>query len=160
MSRPKLSTTSARDGLFQVTSLDLHIQDLPDVFDGYRIAQLTDFHYGPATPLEHIEKAARRTQEFNPDLLCLTGDFIQLHPVGFYQVLATKVNPKLFRWGKYRRHVRHHIERLAAVLATIPTRDGQVAIFGNHDYMEGLGTVRRKLGTEITWINNTTRFIN
>lgn len=59
-----------------VTRLDLRIPNLPDAFDGFRIAQLSDFHYGVYTGRREISAAVALANSLQPDLTLVTGDFI------------------------------------------------------------------------------------
>lgn len=72
-----------------------------------RIAHLSDFHASDVVPMKLIEEAIDRTLVQQPDLICLTGDFVTRH---------------LFQEERYA----HALARLAT---TAPT----YAIFGNHD---------------------------
>ena len=60
--------------------MSLPVRDLPPAFHGLKIAHLTDFHYGAHPPQEYVEDAIARTRAENPDLIALTGDFIDRGP--------------------------------------------------------------------------------
>lgn len=81
------------------------IPGLDPAHDGLRVAQLSDLHFGPRTPLSLIRAALDEANRFQPDLVVLTGDF-------------------LTRRREDVRALREHIGGLAA-----PT----VAVLGNHD---------------------------
>jgi predicted MPP superfamily phosphohydrolase len=49
---------------------------LPQAFEGFRIAQLSDIHIGPFMPFEQIQKYVQMTNALKPDLIVLTGDFV------------------------------------------------------------------------------------
>lgn len=56
------------------TQYDLHFSDLPQGFEGYRIVQLSDFHL---TKLgKDNRKLLTAIEEQKPDMIVLTGDFI------------------------------------------------------------------------------------
>lgn len=61
--------------------VDLRLARLPEAFDGFRIAQLTDIHFGPYMNGEGLWRAIEKAQPFRPDLVALTGDFVS-HPFG------------------------------------------------------------------------------
>jgi uncharacterized protein len=61
--------------------IDLQLKRLPDDFHGFRIAQVSDVHFGPYMGKSFLEQAVQRAQSFHPDLLVLTGDFVS-HPFG------------------------------------------------------------------------------
>ncbi|MCF0159987.1 MAG: metallophosphoesterase [Bacteroidaceae bacterium] len=84
--------------------------DIPEAFDGYRIAQFTDMHIGTQTgnvPL--IEKMVRLINDQQADLIAFTGDLVngspdELEP-GFIQQLSQ-----------------------------LKAKDGVFSVLGNHDY--------------------------
>jgi hypothetical protein len=49
---------------------------LPQAFEGFRIAQLSDIHIGPFMPAEQIRKYVEIANALKPDLTVLTGDFV------------------------------------------------------------------------------------
>ena len=49
---------------------------LPQAFEGFRIAQLSDIHIGPFMPAEQIRKYVEMANALKPDLTVLTGDFV------------------------------------------------------------------------------------
>ena len=49
---------------------------LPQAFDGFRIAQLSDIHIGPFMPVEDIRKYVAMVNALKPDMVALTGDFV------------------------------------------------------------------------------------
>src|SRR5690349_18929802 len=63
-----------------VNRFELPIRGLPVAFDGLRVAQLSDFHFGPHIPKGYLEGAIERTEAEKPDLIALTGDFIDRGP--------------------------------------------------------------------------------
>jgi predicted MPP superfamily phosphohydrolase len=52
------------------------VPDLDPAHDGLRIAQLSDLHVGPLTPVERIRAAIDEANRFRPDLVALTGDYL------------------------------------------------------------------------------------
>jgi uncharacterized protein len=56
--------------------IEVRLARLPEAFQGFRIAQITDIHFGPYMDQSSLERAVRLAQEFQPDLLALTGDFV------------------------------------------------------------------------------------
>lgn len=49
---------------------------LPQAFEGFRIAQISDIHIGPFMPQEQIRKYVEMTNALKPHLTVLTGDFV------------------------------------------------------------------------------------
>ena len=92
----------------EVTKHEVFIEDLPAVFDGYRIAFLTDTHVAGFVRREFYRQIVAQTNRFDPDLILFGGDFVT--------------------WRK-------HIALMADVLLTdLSARDGVLAVLGNHDY--------------------------
>jgi len=52
------------------------IKNLDPRHDGLRIAQLTDVHCGRITPREHIRAAVALANRARPDLVVMTGDYV------------------------------------------------------------------------------------
>src|SRR3954466_2723048 len=63
-----------------VNRLTLPVRDLPHAFAGARIAHLSDFHCGSHIPAGFLEGAIERAAAEKPDLIALTGDFIDRGP--------------------------------------------------------------------------------
>src|SRR5205823_11310113 len=59
--------------------ISVRLRRLPEEFDGFRIAQISDFHFGPYMGRAGVEKAVGLAETFQPDLVVLTGDFVS-HP--------------------------------------------------------------------------------
>lgn len=90
----------------QMTRYDVPIVGLPDGWEGMRIIHLTDFHLGAlGAPYRMMRKAMAKVVSCRPDLIVLTGDYVE------------DGRPRSF-------------ELLAPLAQVAPT----VAILGNHDY--------------------------
>jgi uncharacterized protein len=53
---------------------------LPKVFEGFRIAQLSDIHIGPFATADYIRRCVAITNGLDPDLIALTGDYVCWDP--------------------------------------------------------------------------------
>jgi uncharacterized protein len=98
---------------------EIHLSRLPESFSGFRIAQITDIHFGPYMGQAGVQRAVSLAQEFRPDIVVLTGDFVS-HPLGQTDGSAGA----------------HNAEPCADVFAAwkgVPI----VAILGNHDWWNG-----------------------
>lgn len=103
--------------------IEIRLARLPEIFDGFRIAQITDIHFGPYMDQPELEKSVRIAQGFQPDLVALTGDFVS-HP--FFQ--------------------RNGLEgaRNAEPCAEVFARGNgvpKIAVLGNHDHWNGADLV-------------------
>lgn len=85
--------------------------------DGFRVAQISDLHFGPYTGEFEIRAAIKATRAARPDLIVLTGDF----------VTATWI----FNYGH--RPV-DKIVPCAELLRELRAQYGVYAILGNHDW--------------------------
>ena len=92
----------------EVRELTLEYADLPAALDGYRIVQLTDLHVSSSARRWRTEEIVRRANALAPDLICLTGDFVDGTP----------------------RHFRRDLEPIKDLRA----KDGVFAVTGNHEY--------------------------
>jgi predicted MPP superfamily phosphohydrolase len=102
--------------------VDVRLKRLPEAFEGFRIAQISDIHYGPYMGAAGVERAVVLAQSFHPHLLALTGDFVS-HPLG---------RPNGRAGARF-------VEPCADVLARCEVR--KVAILGNHDHWNHAGMV-------------------
>jgi predicted MPP superfamily phosphohydrolase len=91
----------------QVTRCDVPLPDLPAELDGFTIAHLSDIHYGPMMAPGLIERAVARVNALQPDLVALTGDFVD---------------------GKA-----SEVEPAARMLGGLRARHGVWAVLGGHD---------------------------
>ena len=93
----------------EVKQVDIYIEDLPEAFEGYRIAQLTDLHvgaYGDNTAF--VERVVNETNALQPDMIVFTGDLININA---YEAIPFETT-----------------------LAQLKAKDGVLSILGNHDY--------------------------
>jgi predicted MPP superfamily phosphohydrolase len=111
-------------------SVNIGLRRLPEPLHGFRIAQLSDIHYGPYIGKADVQQALSLIEPFHPDLLVLTGDFVS-HPFGETHGPAGARNAEpcaeaLARWN------------------FCP----MVAILGNHDHWNGAKIVSGALRSQ------------
>lgn len=82
-------------------------RELPPAFDGYRIVQISDLHCSSAARRARFEGIVRRINALAPDLVAITGDFVDGWPADRQADLAP--------------------------LADLRARDGVVGCTGNHE---------------------------
>jgi len=92
----------------EVNRFSLPVRGLPAGFHGVKIAHLTDFHFGPHIPAGYIEDAVERTLAEQPDVIALTGDFID--------------------------RGRMHVAKAAKLFRPLRAPLGVFAVLGNHDF--------------------------
>jgi uncharacterized protein len=74
------SATHARHE-FEITQLTLPIRNLPDAFEGFRIAQLSDIHLEEFTEAFFLERMVDQINLLNPDIVLITGDYVSRGPL-------------------------------------------------------------------------------
>ncbi len=97
----------ARGGV-ELSEEDVPVAGLPDALSGLRLVQVSDLHAGPLLDRASLDPVLALVRAADPDVLCLTGDFITDRAEDVY--------------------------RLGDVFARMPARLGRFAVFGNHDY--------------------------
>jgi uncharacterized protein len=93
---------------FLVSRIDLYPDELPDEFDGLKIAHFTDFHAGSFDHPAEVKRGFEMLQAEQPDIIVFTGDAVNNR--------AEEFRPYVSMW-----------KELHAPL-------GKYSILGNHDY--------------------------
>ncbi len=91
-----------------ITRLNLAFPDLPPGLDGLKLVQLSDLHIGPMLGPPTVARWRALTDREAPDLLVVTGDFVDSLP--------SEIAPFIESFGNF------------------PAPLGCFAILGNHDY--------------------------
>lgn len=103
----------------EVTKHEVIVDDLPEPFDGYRIAFLTDTHVARFMRRSFYREVVAQAMKFDPDLVLLGGDLVT--------------------WKR-------DIPLMGEVLLEgLAARDGVFAVLGNHDYWAGADLVSQTL---------------
>lgn len=153
--QPSVTLERVEDSGFLLSSLLLRYPELPKSLRGLRMLQLSDIHYGPATPRQHLERAVDFAATLKADLLLLTGDYLQISTSGLSQMFLPRAGMTTeFRYSHHRAKIRELTKDLAKLLDTLQPPLGILSVPGNHDYSEGLRIIRSHLGKEITWLIN------
>ena len=105
----------------EVRDVTLRIKNLPPQWQGAKIALLSDLHIGPVQGAEWLTEVVRRTNATKPDLILITGDFVD----GTVSKTLAKLKPLTGLEAKY----------------------GVYAIPGNHEYYSGYAEWIQALGT-------------
>lgn len=63
-----------------VRRVEIAVAGLPPAFDGFRIVQLTDLHCSAAARKARTAGIIRKVNALRPDLVCITGDFVDGSP--------------------------------------------------------------------------------
>ena len=99
-------------GEAELVEVPITIARLPKAFDGFTIVQLTDLHVGGTVTRDAVEEWVTRTNALAPDLIALTGDFVD----GSVDELAEHVAP----------------------LGKLRAKHGVYFVTGNHEYYSGV----------------------
>ncbi len=59
-----------------IKRITVPLKGLPPTFDGFRIVQISDLHVGPTIGRDYTQKVVAMANSLAPDLVALTGDFI------------------------------------------------------------------------------------
>lgn len=103
----------------ELTEHRMGLENLPEAFRGFRIVHLTDLHHGLYFPAEALAAVVELTNELDPDVVALTGDFVT--------------------------RSRNYIEPVAEMLSGLRARSGVFAVLGNHDFRVGAEEIGRAL---------------
>src|SRR5579862_2995560 len=114
-----IDTGRSRPYLLHVTHQEMPLKGLPAALHGAILVHITDLHAGFGNTDAVFLSALTEVHAINPDLILLTGDYIDDEVKGDYPVEET--------------------------LCRLRARLGVYASFGNHDYRRGVIGTRRKL---------------
>ncbi len=93
---------------YKVLRYTLTFDDLPDVFDGFQIAQVSDFHCGSFDNRARVQYGIDLVNKQEADVIVFTGDIVNNR--------AVELEP----WKK--------------ILGTLSAKNGVYSVLGNHDY--------------------------
>ncbi len=88
-------------------------EKIPDSFNGFKIVQFSDIHFGRTTNEQEVERVVNKINELKPDILVFTGDL-------FDPYITLSEN---------------HIRFLTEVLSKTTAKLGKYAIYGDNDYL-------------------------
>lgn len=89
--------------------VEIEMTDLPESFDGYRIAQFSDLHVGTfGNDTSYVSRLVDNINSLHADIIVFTGDIVNRR--------SEEVAPFI------------------KTLSRLHARDGVIAILGNHDY--------------------------
>jgi len=103
-----------------VNPVRLTLPRLTPAFDGYRVVQLSDLHMELWRDWATLDEVVERVNALEPDLIVITGDFVDESIRGIESALCLR-------------------------LSRLRARDGVLAILGNHDYWDDGDAVRAVL---------------
>jgi hypothetical protein len=110
----------------RLVRIELPLTRLPGLFDGFTIAQLSDFHYDEVFSRVPIQKAVKTLNDLRPDLIVLTGDFVTV------PMLDDFLSEKSADASRGKEAIKT-APACAQLLSELRARVGVFAILGNHD---------------------------
>ena len=60
---------------YELTETVVPVSDLPERFEGFRIAQVSDVHHGRLVPIEEVRRVVGLANAARADMIALTGDY-------------------------------------------------------------------------------------
>src|SRR5947207_5198652 len=60
---------------YELTETVVPVRELPERFEGFRIAQVSDVHHGRLVPIEEVRRVVGLANAARADLIALTGDY-------------------------------------------------------------------------------------
>jgi uncharacterized protein len=103
-------------GQLTIESVQLPLHKLKPALEGFKIVHMSDFHLHPYTQIEFIRQAVAQANALKPDLVVLTGDYVQEGADSIFE--------------------------LAPALAALEARYGVFTSLGNHDLWTDKATVQ------------------
>jgi predicted MPP superfamily phosphohydrolase len=98
-------------GTHEIVDVEVYLSKLPASLDGFTIVQLTDLHVGNTIDRKFVQRVVDRTNTLSPDLIALTGDFVD----GKVSDLRDEIAP----------------------LSQLRAKHGVYSVTGNHEYYSG-----------------------
>lgn len=95
---------------YEVTNTDIFIRGLPEAFDNFRVALISDVHHSRLVSVGEVARVVEITVRAKPDMVALTGDYTTAR----------------------RRYIEPCAEALAGLTGAAPA--GVWAVLGNHDH--------------------------
>ena len=93
---------------YEVTETVVSIRDLPEAFEGFRIAQVSDVHHSRLVSIEEVRRVVGLANAARADMVALTGD--------------------------YTTSLQRYVEPCAEALGELSAPEGVWAVLGNHDH--------------------------
>jgi predicted MPP superfamily phosphohydrolase len=100
----------------EISRLTLSYRGLHPDLSGLRLVHITDIHAGPLISYKTISSIVSRANALKPDLIVLTGDYVNHNP--------------------------DYIHGCLALLDELKAPAGVFGVYGNHDYYTGIAAVK------------------
>ncbi len=93
-----------------VNQYKIFLNDLPESFNGFTIAHLTDLHLGTLVSESFIEGVVNKTNDLKTDIIACTGDYVHAS------------------------NTKSEIDRVWPILSKLKAKHGVYSVLGNHDH--------------------------
>lgn len=70
----------------RIYEAEIPLKNLPDSANGFKIIQLSDIHAGSYINRSPVDEAVGIVNSLNPDIVVITGDFVNFHPDEFVNI--------------------------------------------------------------------------
>lgn len=100
----------------EISRLVLPYSELHPDLCGFRLVQITDIHAGPLISFETISRVVSSANALKPDLIVLTGDYVNHNPA--------------------------YVHGCLALLDELKAPAGVFGVYGNHDYYTGISAMK------------------
>jgi hypothetical protein len=113
----------------EISRLTLEYTGLHHELSGLKIVQLTDFHAGPLISFETIAEVVSKANALSPDLIVLTGDYVNHNP--------------------------EYAHGCVGLLDELKAPAGVFGVYGNHDHYTGMATMKEAFSkTHVTVLSD------
>lgn len=112
----------------------IYESNLPNSYNGLKIVHFSDLHYGNIIKENRLQEVVKEINIINPDIVVFTGDLFEK---------GTKIDDNTAK-------------KVTKQLKEINAKYGKYAVFGNHDYDEGINKIESIYqNSNFTILNNT-----
>ncbi|WP_409201103.1 metallophosphoesterase [Methanobrevibacter sp. DSM 116169] len=116
--RRKIFDLEFDEDKFDLVNIEVELEGLDSVFDGYKIINLTDIHLGQWISPEHLKGIVDYVNKLEADVITLTGDYVS------------------YILESYEEGV------LKSAFTNLKAKDKKFGVLGNHDHWLGADKIR------------------
>ncbi|WML51622.1 metallophosphoesterase [Neobacillus sp. PS3-12] len=120
---------------YQINEVQLKINNLPSVFNGWKIVQFSDTHLGFHYGIEDLKSVIKIINNLNPDIIFFTGDLIQIGNSNPEVSIPLLQELKGHRGGKWAVIGNHDFYTKNQIINVLDSADFTV-LLNNHDFIE------------------------
>lgn len=126
--------------MFRVKKVEVESANLPEAFDGYKIAHISDIHLLSFQGRERaLKRAVQKINSLDPDIICFSGDLVT---ISSSELTGSATEPQFHSptanntAGNSKPSSKSSTEpqSFKDLLSQLHARDGVFSVLGNHDY--------------------------